>query len=97
MAGLNTEDLAVTIAGGGDVSGDGKATKVKVGISGSGDVRFADLSADEVAVKIAGSGDAVVNAQRSLDVKIAGSGNVVYHGSPSVTKSVAGSGSVRPK
>jgi hypothetical protein len=70
--------------------GTGKATKLKISIAGSGDVRFAEMQADEVRVSIAGSGDAAVNAQKSLDVSIAGSGDVSYVGNPSVKSSGGG-------
>lgn len=94
LNGLSTEDLSIRIAGSGDVSGKGSATKLSVNIAGSGDVRLADLRSDDVDVQIAGSGDALVHAQKTINVRIAGSGDVTFVGNAAMKSKVAGSGSV---
>lgn len=92
---LDTDALAVSVSGSGDVSGAGRATKLKVSVAGSGNVELKDLQSDDVSVGVAGSGDADVTANKTLSVSVAGSGDVVYHGTGSLVKSsVAGSGSV---
>lgn len=92
---LDTETLDISVSGSGDVSGAGRATKLKVSVAGSGNVALKDLQSDDVTVGVAGSGDADVTANKTLSVSVAGSGDVVYHGNGSLVKSsVAGSGSV---
>jgi hypothetical protein len=97
LEGLSTDDLGIRISGSGNVSGSGKAARMKVSIAGSGDVRLTAMRADDVKVSIAGSGDAAVFADKTLEVHIAGSGDVTYTGNAALKSSVAGSGSVTRK
>lgn len=94
---ITTNEMEVSIAGSGNVRGDGKAAQLKLSIAGSGEVQLAKISADDVRVSIAGSGDATVQAQKSLHVSIAGSGDVIYSGDAAVKTSIAGSGSVKKR
>ena len=95
LADLRGQALSLKIAGSGDFQAAGRVERMKVGISGSGDVRAEALQAEEVKVTVAGSGDVAVHAVKTLEVSIAGSGDVAYRGDPQVTSKVAGSGSVR--
>ena len=63
-------------------------------LSGSGDVKLADLKAETVKVSIHGSGDTEIFASESLDVEIFGSGDVHYKGEPKISSSIHGSGEV---
>jgi hypothetical protein len=95
---LRTESLAIDIAGRGDVRAQGRATRGKLSIAGSGDANQTALESSDVDVSIAGSGDASVFARQSLKVDNAGIGDVTYRGGASqVTSSIVGSGSVRAR
>jgi len=88
-------DVHVTIAGGGSASADGKVDRLTVMVAGSGDARFAGLSARQVAVTIAGSGDAIIAPQDELRVTILGSGNVFLASRPrKIERNIMGSGRV---
>ncbi len=93
---LDTESMALEIAGSGKVVLDGQSRDLDIEIAGSGEVNSLDLISQDVKISIAGSGDVKVHAGHTLDVSIAGSGKVRYRGDASVTRSVAGSGSVKP-
>jgi hypothetical protein len=64
-------------------------------ISGSGNVKAADFSANDANVKIAGSGNCWITANKNLTARIAGSGNVYYKGNPAIDTSTTGSGKVQ--
>ena len=90
-----TGSAKVAMAGSGDVSLTGKADRLIVDITGSGDFDGSKLEAREVSVAIKGSGDAKVAPTQSLSVAIIGSGDVSYSGNPTLSKVTVGSGSVR--
>lgn len=89
----------VTLAGSGDIKGNGKftgASQLEVNIAGTGNVSL-EVNTPEVKADIAGSGDIIlVGETRDLSVEIAGSGN--FDGmrmmSENVNISIAGSGDV---
>lgn len=71
-------------------------TTLDISIAGSGDIRAARLSAQNVNVSIAGSGNATLWVRKALTVSIAGSGNVQYYGEGRLQElSTTGSGKVR--
>jgi hypothetical protein len=90
----------ITVAGSGDVvmNSSLKTENLNLEISGSGDIRISDLSANKVELQIAGSGNISVKGVSSerIDVNVTGSGDV--KASELQTKSadvnITGSGSV---
>jgi hypothetical protein len=95
---LDTDRLGISIAGSSDVQLSGRATRLDLTVSGSGQVRASELAADDVKVSIAGSGDANVAANKTIGVSIAGSGTVECVGAAALVEHrVAGSGSVRQR
>ena len=91
-----TRDLHASISGSGGVKLAGDAASTTLNISGSGNVRAYELSAQDVNISISGSGSADVNAARTLSGGISGAGSVHYLGRPIVKCHVSGSGSVNP-
>ena len=63
-------------------------------MSGSGEVRAADLRTDDTTVRVSGSGNARVNAAKTLAARTSGSGSVLVSGNPQITSSKSGSGTV---
>ncbi|HVS18184.1 MAG TPA: head GIN domain-containing protein [Planctomycetota bacterium] len=94
ISGLSGGDLALSIAGSGEVRARGSVDSLRVSIRGSGDMLLEELEASAASVSIAGSGDVRLFARESLDVGISGSGDVRYLGKPKVSRSIAGSGNV---
>ena len=87
------------ISGSGDIiADDGIKTKIlDMAISGSGNIRLSDLSAERVKSAISGSGDIVVSGKttaQDLSVSISGSGNFkgLDYSAEDVTVKIAGSG-----
>ncbi len=91
---LDATDIEGEITGSGNVALEGSTDKFDLGISGSGDYRAFDLTANKGDIKITGSGDADVRVNDELDIRITGSGDVRYKGFPTLDAEVTGSGRV---
>ncbi len=90
----------VSLLGSGDVNCNGpvKLAKLKLKISGSGDIHFKDATINDLSVSIAGSGDvSVVGQGQSACVSIAGSGDYVGNRFKANTAciSIAGAGDAK--
>jgi Putative auto-transporter adhesin, head GIN domain len=92
---INTDELAVSIGGAGDVEIRGSADSQEVEISGSGEYRAGNLESKEATIDVRGSGLATVNVSDELDAEVSGSGSVEYIGDPTVEQEVSGAGEVR--
>jgi hypothetical protein len=92
---INTDELAVTIGGAGDVEIRGSADSQEVEISGSGEYKAGDLESKEATIDVRGSGLATVNVSDELEAEVSGSGSVEYIGDPMVQQEVSGAGEVR--
>ena len=93
--GIETENLAVTISGAGNVRMEGRADEQVVEISGTGTYMAENLESREVNIDVAGAGSAIVNAKEELDAEISGVGSVEYVGNPRIQQSLSGAGQVR--
>jgi hypothetical protein len=88
-------DLVLEINGSGDVEAEGKARKVELRVSGSGEADLRSLDTGDATIALAGSGEAHVAPHGSAQVDVAGSGDVYLTSKPTVLSSnVAGSGEV---
>lgn len=90
---------ALVISGSGSIFSDGKIESriLDVTISGSGDIKLADLKAEKVSATLSGSGNVhLFGKQNATELKatISGSGNVkaIEFPAESVTVKIAGSG-----
>ena len=92
---INTDELAVTIGGAGDVEIRGSADSQEIEISGSGEYKAGDLESKEATIDVRGSGLATVNVSDELEAEVSGSGSVEYIGDPMVQQEVSGAGEVR--
>jgi hypothetical protein len=90
--GIETDRLAVTVGGAGNVKIGGEADEQEVNVSGSGVYRAEDLESREAKVGVAGAGSAIVNASEELDADVGGAGSVEYVGDPDVEQDVSGAG-----
>jgi hypothetical protein len=87
--------LALSINGSGNVEAEGKAKKVELDISGSGEADLRGLETGDARIALSGSGEAHVAPTGATEVDLAGSGDVYLTSKPSVLSSnVAGSGEV---
>ena len=81
--GIHTKgDLKVTINGSGNLTLDGMASAAKYNISGSGNIKAADLEATDVYAGISGSGNISCFVNGKLGGHVSGSGSVAYKGTP---------------
>ncbi len=95
LAGIDQPELKVGIAGSGEVTAAGKASKLDVNIAGSGKMHLGQLAANDVNLKIAGSGNTEIAPSGDLNVKIAGSGKVHLMSEPKhIETKIAGSGEI---
>ena len=88
-------DLVLEVNGSGEVEAEGKARKVELRVSGSGQADLRDLDTGDAKIALAGSGEAHVAPHGAAEVEVAGSGDVYLTSKPTVLNSnVAGSGEV---
>ena len=92
--GISTDKLGINISGSGAIRASGSAHSQKIGISGSGTYRAADLESKQAEVDVEGAGSAIVNASEALNARVSGAGSVEYVGDPTVEKDVSGAGRV---
>jgi len=97
LKGLSGGDLALRIAGSGDIDADGRIASLDVLVNGSGDAKLGTLQADSARVRVNGSGDVTVNVAQSLEASVYGSGDIRYRGNARVSSHIYGSGSVEKK
>ena len=95
--GIETDRLAVTISGAGNVKADGTADEQEVDISGTGTYLAENLQSREVEINVAGAGSAIVNAKEKLDAKISGVGSIEYVGNPKIQQTISGAGQVNKR
>jgi hypothetical protein len=87
--------MTLEINGSGDVQAEGKATKLDLRVSGSGEADLSQLDAGDTKVSVAGSGSARIAPHGAAEVAVAGSGDVDVTTKPtSLVTNVAGSGEV---
>jgi hypothetical protein len=94
---LRAEELEARLRASGDFSVAGQARQQQWHLSGSGDVRAAELSGEVARLRSFGSGDASLGALESLEAALFGSGDLVYAGQPRLSQRSLGSGRVRPR
>lgn len=88
-------DLVLEINGSGGVEAQGKARKLELRVSGSGEADLRSLDTGDAKIALAGSGEARVAPHGATEVDVAGSGDVYLTSKPTVLSSnVAGSGEV---
>ena len=89
---LDCPEIKTDTHGSGNITLGKKTRSLSCEISGSGDVKAANLKAEAVKISVHGSGDTEVFASESLDAEISGSGDVHYKGDPKITSAIHGSG-----
>ena len=95
LSGLNTVTVGVIQKGSGNVSLSGKADKLKLDKSSSGNFNAEELICKDAAVSTGGSGNVNVHVEGNLKVDKAGSGNLNIKGHPKVQlQNKTGSGSI---
>ena len=92
---LGQPDLALVVSGSGRVRAQGEVERVAVTLSGSGDVRLAEVALKQLTAKISGSGSLEAAPKDEADLTLSGSGQVRLLTRPAALHSkVSGSGRV---
>lgn len=92
---LDAPSIAAKITGSGDIDISGSTKDAVYSTMGSGNIKAADLKAENTEAKTMGSGNIKAFASVSLKATIMGSGDISYKGGGSVSSNVHGSGSVK--
>ena len=93
---VDAPSISVSGSGSGNVTLSGRTKDFDCKISGSGDVKCANLKSENAVIHVSGSSDVHVFASVSLKVNVAGSGDVYYGGNPSSPEiHITGSGTVQ--
>jgi hypothetical protein len=90
--GISADAFAARSDGSGDLTLEGKASRLTLDLDGSGDADLTQLPAQQARVSAKGSGDSEVRVSDQLQVAIDGSGDVHYRGQPAITRRLHGSG-----
>lgn len=86
--------LNINVSGGGDVLVAGSTGMGDYSIQGSGEIRAADVAAEEVKAVITGSGKIKCHAEKELKTILTGNGKVEYTGTPALKTRTVGTGQV---
>ena len=81
--GLQTDDLQLSLAGSGDLTGQGiRCNQLKTSVAGSGDLHLTDIRCVQTTAFVAGSGDLSLKGLlcQSVGASVAGSGDLVLNG-----------------
>jgi hypothetical protein len=85
----------IELNGSGEIEAEGKAAKIDLRVSGSGNADLTELDTGDAKVAVAGSGSARIAPHGAAEVEVAGSGEVSVTTKPtSLVTNVAGSGEV---
>jgi hypothetical protein len=95
IADLDAKELSVSGSGAMKIELAGRAGLQKIGISGAGYYRAADLVSEEARVSVSGAGRVLIQVEKTLKVALSGAGTVEYLGDPKVTQSISGAGRVK--
>lgn len=96
ISNIDTAIFSSATYGSGDTVLQGKAKKLFIKISGSGDVNAKNLIAEDVEASIYGSGDIITNVTKKISADIHGAGLIEYYGNPQkIHQSISGSGEIR--
>jgi hypothetical protein len=91
VAGLEADQLYVTLLGSGDIALAGRAAKVHLSTSGPGRITAAPLVAGDLTLRLDGNGETQVTARYTANVTTTGIGAATVYGTPACTvKAVAG-------
>jgi Putative auto-transporter adhesin, head GIN domain len=96
-ADINSRNLTLALMGLGTIHASGKATRLRVTISGAGDAQFRQLIAQRVTAVVTGDGGMLLTATNSLNATVTGAGSITYYGNPPhVATTVTGNGAITP-
>jgi len=90
----NVDNLAVTLAGVGNMDLSGNVNDLNINLAGVGDVKTYNIPTSTCTVTLVGVGDVEVTVTTTLNVILSGVGDVKYRGSPNVNASITGTGNV---
>lgn len=88
--------LNLNIGGGGDILVGGTTGMGDFSIQGNGEIRAAQLKAEEVKAVITGTGNIRCHADKSLKTFLTGNGKVAYTGNPELKTRTIGTAQVVP-
>ena len=93
---VDAPSISVSGSGSGNVTLSGMTKDFECKMSGSGDVKCANLKSENAVIRVSGSSDVHVFASVSLKVNVTGSGDVYYGGNPASPEiHITGSGTVQ--
>ena len=92
---LDVRNLAVTIAGAGDLTLSGTADNVDIIMSGAGNLNALGLETRVTSINMAGAAMVTISCSDELSVIAGGVGTVEYRGSPTIDLTRGGLVTVR--
>lgn len=92
---LDVEKLDIVLSGASDMNVSGKASRIKMELSGASDFKGFDFKTDVCDVDASGASDVKVTVNKELNAKASGASDVKFKGDGEVkTKKTSGAASV---
>lgn len=93
---IEVSKLDMNSSGGTNIVLRGKATEVKMDLSGATELHAFELAAEKYSLDISGAGDAEISVKDELNANISGAANLHYRGTPTkIIEDVSGAGSIK--
>ncbi|VAW85539.1 hypothetical protein MNBD_GAMMA16-165 [hydrothermal vent metagenome] len=89
---INQPKLFIQLNGSGDITAEGKVSKLVALLNGSGDLNLGALHALHGQLDLAGAGDISITVENHFSATISGAGNITYCGSPTIKQHIDGAG-----
>lgn len=95
LDGIDQTNLAINVAGAGNIMASGKVEDLELHVAGAGDAKLAQLAVNRVAVHVAGSSNIDVAPKDDLEASIVGSSTVTLRSEPhNIETHIIGSGRI---
>jgi hypothetical protein len=95
IRGLNGGEQELVLAGAHNVKGEGRLDKLKLKLSGAGNINYKNVIVTDARVTVNGAGNVEINTSESLRAEVNGVGAVTYSGNPrKVESELHGLGSI---
>lgn len=94
MSFSSASSLVANVQGTGNVELEGRCTRAKIDINGTGDLFASNMETDTLTINLLGTGSAEVFVNDLLSASLTGTGDLCYKGSPTLNTQITGTGNV---
>lgn len=92
---IDVQKLDINGSGATELNMSGKASQLKLELSGTGTAGLIQLAVNDAGIEMSGATSAQLNVAKRIQAEVSGTANIVYKGNPSVTQEVSGAASIK--